>query len=112
MKTEIKVINGIVMKGCEFKNCEFVAGSEMKPARMNKKLKKEVIKTIVNNAYQCNKYCPDDSCVYNRGSNEPDGICNAGTFANGVEATLRHLASIPWDEAMRIITDTAKEDKR
>ncbi len=112
MKTEIKVINGIVMKGCEFKNCEFVAGSEMKPARMNKKLKKEVIKTIVNNAYQCDKYCPYESCVYNRGSDKPDGICNAGAFANGVEATLRHLASIPWDEAMRIIVDTAKEDKR
>ncbi len=111
MKTEIKVINGVVIEGCEFKNCEFVTGSEMKPARMNKKLK-EVIKTIVNNTYQCNKYCPYVSCVYNRGSDKPDGVCNAETFAKGVEATLRYLASIPLDEAMRIIVDSNKEGKR
>lgn len=74
-----------------------------------KKEVKRIVKELVN------KNCPCENCILNYLCEYWDGDesveCTANDFVDGVQATLKHLASIPWNEAMDIIDDSVKEDE-
>lgn len=72
----------------------------------------KAIKKIVNESYNC-KLCKNrKDCRFWKGeilSLYLEG-CTADEFAEGVQATLEYLASIPWDKAMNVIVDSVKEE--
>ena len=78
---------------------------------MKRELQK-AIKEIVNKNYSCKSCRERDYCEFWEGDNIAFDCCEctADEFAEGVQATLKYLASIPWDKAMKVIVDSVKEE--
>ena len=78
-------------------------------------MKRELQKTIneiVNKNYSCKSCGYRHYCKFWDGDNIAFDClnCTADEFAEGVQATLEYLASIPWDKAMNVIVDSVKEE--
>ena len=82
--------------------------------------KEELLKEAVQNEYQCNgKYpCSERAyCQYCDGENtahDCDYECCADDFAEGFEegwdACMKHLATLPWDEALNEIVNCVNKN--
>lgn len=75
----------------------------------------EVIRCIVNNNFPCKKCGEREYCKYGKGRNiafDCDEDCLADGFAEGVYASFKYLASIPFEKAMNVIFNSVKEDEK
>ena len=67
----------------------------------------KIVKKIVNKEYGCCKCTEREYCQFYKCKNSAFDCCEctADEFANGIHAAYKHLASIPFDEAVKEIAE-------
>ena len=73
----------------------------------------EIVKKIVNQNYACDKCNERGYCNFGNGQNSAFDCCEctADEYANGIHTAYKHLASIPFDEAVKEIAEYNRQHK-